>query len=204
MDTLEFMLEEPSMAEVLRQVLPGILPAQWRLNENCFIRVHEGKQDLQRSLPIKIRAARHKHAHTTFVVVQDQDSNDCRELKKKLLDICESAQEGAENISVLVRIVCHELEAWYLGDMPALQSAFPSFPVQSLGRKTHLRNPDSYVNPKNELKKRVGDYPQIATARLIASHMSVEENRSHSFRSFVSGVRRIASESHIQAASTCE
>lgn len=181
------------MAALLKQLLPNILPEMWRLDENCFIRVHEGKQDLQLSLPRKIRAARHKRGHSTFIVLQDQDANDCRALKKKLVDICENARDGAENISTLVRIVCHELEAWYLGDSEALFAVFPSLRGQNLYGRSRFRNPDSCINPKNELKRRIGSYAQIETARQIASHMSLERNQSQSFRCFVSGVLRMAS-----------
>ena len=46
MDHLEFLVEERSMAEVLKVLLPRILPAPWVLGENYFIRPHEGKSDL--------------------------------------------------------------------------------------------------------------------------------------------------------------
>lgn len=192
MDTLEFLVEEPSMASVLRHLLPKILPDIWQLDQNCFIRVHEGKQDLQRSLPKKIRAARNKHGYSYFVVVQDQDSNDCRVLKRELVRICEEARGGADNVLILVRIVCHELESWYLGDQNALLAVFPELNRQGFFGKARLRNPDVYVNPKMELRKRIGDYPQIETARLFASIMTVDNNRSRSFHCFVEGVKKIA------------
>lgn len=193
MDTLEFLLEEPSMAVIVRSILPAILPPQWQLDRNCFVRVHQGKQDLQRSLPIKIRAARNKNSHTTFVVVQDQDASDCRLLKKHLADICEEARGNATNVSWLIRIVCHELEAWYLGDLNAVSAAFPSFNPKLMGAR-RLNDPDSYVNPKHELKRHLGDYPQIETARRIASNMTIEGNKSQSFNCFIEGVRRITNE----------
>ena len=119
MDRLEFLVEERSMAEVLKVLLPRILPASWVLDENYFIRPHEGKSDLKRSIPKKLKGfAQHKEQTTGFIIIQDQDSNDCRQLKQELVALCKANQ--APNIKFLVRIVCHELEAWYLGDMKAI------------------------------------------------------------------------------------
>jgi hypothetical protein len=42
---VEILTEESSMAEVLKVILPKILPDQWILNQNYFIRPHEGKSD---------------------------------------------------------------------------------------------------------------------------------------------------------------
>ena len=126
MDRLEFLVEERSMAEVLKVLLPRILPASWVLDENYFIRPHEGKSDLKRSIPKKLKGfAQHKEQTTGFIIIQDQDSNDCRQLKQELVALCKANQ--APNIKFLVRIVCHELEAWYLGDMKAIQAVFPRF-----------------------------------------------------------------------------
>ena len=153
MERLEILVEEPSIAEVLKVILPKILPVGWALGENCFIRHHEGKQDLQQSVPRKIRVASKKDICTGFIILQDQDSNDCYLLKSKLVGLCESSQQGGHIIPYKVRIVCHELESWYLGDMDALEKVFPHFHAASYKGKSKFRQPDECVNPKQELKK---------------------------------------------------
>ena len=188
LDRIEILVEEPSIAEVLRSLLPNILPDGWKLDENCFVRPHEGKQDLQRSLPRKISSAGKRDIKIGFIILQDQDSNDCKVLKKKLVDICNNATPKGTNVPYKVRIVCHELEAWYLGDMDAIQQTFSRFNAAQYKNKRQFRNPDQCVNPKNELKKIVGDYSQISTAREMASHMIVDNNKSRSFKCFVEGV----------------
>lgn len=111
MDRLEFLVEERSMAEVLKVLLPRILPASWVLDENYFIRPHEGKSDLKRSIPKKLKGfAQHKEQTTGFIIIQDQDSNDCRQLKQELVALCKANQ--APNIKFLVRIV---FMSWRLG-----------------------------------------------------------------------------------------
>ena len=113
MDRLEILVEEPSIAEVLKVMLPKVLPSGWSLGENCFVRPHEGKQDLQQSIPRKIRVATKKDITTGFIILQDQDNDDCKSLKAKLVNLCQDAQKGYAVVPYKVRIVCHELEAWY-------------------------------------------------------------------------------------------
>ena len=189
MDQLEFLVEEKSMAEILRVLLPRILSFPWVLDENYFIRPHEGKSDLRRSIPKKLKGfAQHKERTTGFVIIQDQDSCDCKQLKQELVDLCNA--HHAENIKFLVRIVCHELEAWYLGDMQALHAVFPRFNPDKYSKKAQFRQPDACVNPKLTLKDIVGSYSQITTAKKIASYINIETNCSESFKQFVSGIRR--------------
>ena len=74
-----FLLEEKSMKALLDIVLPRILPP----DVDFYTVPHEGKSDLQKSIPHKLKAW--NIPDTKFVIVQDQDSNDCRKLKQKLL-----------------------------------------------------------------------------------------------------------------------
>jgi hypothetical protein len=53
---IEILTEELSMEELLRGLLPKILPPDYAVDVNCFIRSHEGKSDLQKSVPRKLRA----------------------------------------------------------------------------------------------------------------------------------------------------
>lgn len=177
------------MAEVLKVLLPEILPEPWQLDVNYFIRPHEGKSDLKRSIPRKLKGfAQHKNMETGFVIVQDQDSSDCRTLKRELVELCRAHE--AANIKCLVRIVCHELEAWYLGDADAVHAVFRHFNPGRYANSVPFRQPDQCVNPKMRLKEIVGDYSQIATARMIAPYLDITRNRSESFRQFVAGIRK--------------
>lgn len=187
MDRIEFLVEEPSIAAVLKKLLPQILPAPWTLDENYFIREHNGKSDLRRSIPNKLNGfGRIPNQVTGFVIVQDQDSNDCRILKQELIQICE--KNTSVNIRYLVRIVCRELESWYIGDVNALHAVFPRFDVNN-ARLAKFRDPDRCVNPKNELKKIIGEYSQIATAKEMGQHMDIAINKSISFNQFITGVK---------------
>ena len=176
---LIFMLEELSMKELLDRILPRILP------EGVDFQTipHAGKRDLELSLPRKLRAW--NEPDVAFVVVHDQDSNDCVELKRELQGIC--AMSGRQ---VLIRIACRELEAWYWGDLAAVSEAY-GVDLKHLAAKSKYRNPDSIDHPKKELKRYLPQMGQIEGARRIAPHMNLEGNTSRSFQVFVQGVKRL-------------
>lgn len=176
---LIFMLEELSMKALLDGILPRILP------EGVDFQTipHAGKRELELSLPRKLRAW--NEPDVAFVVVHDQDSNDCMALKRHLQDI--SAVSGRR---VLIRIACRELEAWYWGDLAAVSEAY-GVDLNYLSAKRKYRNPDSIDHPKKELKRYIPQMGQIEGARRIAPHMNLEENTSRSFQVFVQGVKRL-------------
>ena len=158
-----FLLEEKSMKYLLDGILPYILPDGVR-----FITIpHEGKSDLQKSIPNKLQGW--NMPDTKFVIVQDQDSNDCRQLKRQLEDIC----MPYSNKEILIRIA-------YNKDLRVIKN------------KKKYRVPDDIVNPKRELQKLLPEHQQIIGAQRIAKYMNMENNTSVSFRMFVDGVRRLA------------
>ncbi len=183
MRELVFLLEEPSMKEFLDVFLPRILP-----KDIVFITIpHVGKSDLKKSIPIKLRAW---GGDVKFVILHDKDSNDCVTLKNELLQLC---RENGRPDS-LIRIVCTELEAWYLGDLEAVADAYGLHSIRKQQSKQKFREPDNLGNPKEELKKLVNAYQQISGARRIAQYMHLDNNLSYSFKVFIDGIRRVVAE----------
>lgn len=186
MARIEILVEEPSMKEFLTILLPNILDNQWNLNENYFIRSFEGKNDLQKNIPSKVKfLSNRNHEAVGVVIMQDQDSSDCKILKQKLIDICN--QNG--NCPKLVRIVCRELESWYLGDFVAINKAYPSFKYQNYINKSKFRVPDN-CNAFDELKKILPEFQKVGGAKKIAPFINVESNKSESFNQTVKGLLR--------------
>ncbi|TAH21438.1 MAG: DUF4276 family protein [Cytophagales bacterium] len=188
MARIEILTEEQSMCDVLKIILPKILPEKWILEQNYFIRPHNGKSDLQRSIPKKIKVFSNYHEPAGVVIVHDQDSHDCKELKNKLLALCKTNVE--EPCPILIRIACRELEAWYLGDMHAIQSAYPKFKAEKYAKKKTFRNPDNLNNATEELEKILPDFQKGASARAIAPYLdtNIENNESESYRQFINGI----------------
>ncbi|MBI1762757.1 MAG: DUF4276 family protein [Acidobacteria bacterium] len=181
MNELVFLLEEASMREVLKVILPQIVPPEI----SCVLITHEGKRDLEVSIPRKLRAWQNPGAR--FVIVRDQDMANCYDLKDHLRTLC--TQAGRRDS--LIRIACHELEAWFLGDMQAVSRAFELPQLKKLSEKRKFREPDLLGNAAEELQKLVRRYKKVGGARAVAPHLDLAANRSHSFRVFLAGIRRI-------------
>lgn len=95
--------------------------------------------------------------------------------------------------TALIRIACHELEAWYFGDLEAVSAAYGK-DLSGLKRKSMYRIPDKIENPKQELRKYIPEHQQILGAKLIGEQMEVERNTSVSFQMLVSGLKRLCDE----------
>jgi hypothetical protein len=178
-----FLVEGLSMKYLLEGILLQIIPGGIEFK----VVPHQGKQDLQKSIPIKLRSW--NEPGVRFVIVHDKDSWDCRELKHELVRLC----NWAGRPDTLVRIVCNELESWYFGDLEAVGQAF-KMDILALSRKRKYRIPDNIENPKAEINKIVKGLQQISGAKAIAPYMDVQRNTSHSFKVFIEGVLRISEE----------
>lgn len=176
-----FLLEERSMKVFLESLLSRILKS----NIKITLIPHEGKTDLQKSIPRKLRAWQNPEAR--FVILHDQDSHDCKKLKQKLQKIC--AESGKPN--TLIRIVCRELESWFLGDLRAVEKGMNLSGLASQQTKKKFRNPDRLNNAAEELCKIVPSYSKMSGASAITPYMNIGKNCSKSFQVFVEGIRRI-------------
>ena len=179
---LVFMLEEPSSKAMLEGILPRLLCD----SVNVVYVVFEGKQDLEKRLPLRLRAWQNPNAR--FVVMRDQDSGDCYEIKCKLTGIC--TQAGRPD--ALVRVACHELESFYLGDLQAVASTIGPNALTKLKNKAKYRDPDRLNNAAQELKRIASAYQKLAGSRAIGAALSLDKNRSRSFNQLIGGIKRMA------------
>lgn len=174
MRELVFLLEERSMQEVLRVVVPTLVPK----DVTCRFISHEGKKDLEKSIPRKLRGWRTPGAQ--FVVLRDKDLGDCKTVKRKLVKLCSQSHRP----DTLVRIVCHHLESWFLGDLAAVEKAFALNGVAKRQEQKKYCNPDGLANAQQELRRLAPRYQKVGGSRLIAPHLNIDANRSHSFNVF--------------------
>ena len=182
MKTLVFFLEEPSAKEMLDCLLPKIL------NQDTSYRciVFQGKQDLEKSLPKRLRGW--QHPDSVFIIIRDQDSGDCRTIKQNLVSLCQQAGKA----NALVRIACHELESFYLGDLKAVEKGLGINGIASAQEKRKFRAPDMLPHPADELNKLTkGCYEKVAGSRAIAPHLDLSRNQSESFNILLQGIRRL-------------
>ena len=181
--SLVFFLEEPSAREMLKGLLPRILPCVVVTKYVVF----EGKQDLKKNLVRRLRGWR--APDSIFVVMCDQDAADCLAVKSEFVKKCRDAGKP----EAVVRIVCRELESWYFGDLAAVESGLGiSGLVRRYGNARKYRVPDKIHYPAIELSKITRNaYQKVAGSRAIGPKLSLDSNKSHSFRVFIGGVQQV-------------
>ena len=164
------------MKILLEELLPRLFPG---LSFLCVS--HEGKQDLERSIPRKLRAW--SEPGVRFCVIRDNDGGDCRALKDRLVTLC---KEGQREDS-LVRIACQELEAWYFGAPDALAEVFGREDLRHIAGKAPFRDPDGIPHPARKLAELVEVFQKVAGARRMGKELT-RDNRSRSYQVLLAGI----------------
>lgn len=187
MREIVFLLEEASAKAMLEGLLPRLLDSRIQVRLITF----EGKQDLEKQLPLRLR--NYLNPHARFLVLRDQDSApDCTLVKHKLARLCEVADRGRVS---LVRIACHELETIYLADLAAVESAMGMPGLARQQSQSKFRQPDRLESPSGELSRLTrGRYQKVGSSRLIGPLLDIANERSPTFKHLVSGIRRLESE----------
>jgi hypothetical protein len=119
--------------------------------------------------------------------MRDQDAGNCVEIKRNLVQ--RSVEAGKPE--TLVRIACHELETFYLGDLSAVARSIGPAKLVALQRNAKFRDPDHLANPAEELKKIAPSYQKVSGSRAIGLALDVDSNQSTSFNALIAGVRRL-------------
>jgi hypothetical protein len=166
-----FLLEENSAKAMLEQVLENLSLH----NISTRYIVFEGKQDLDKQVGKRLKG--YSNPNAKFIILRDQDSSDCRELKQQLL---QKAQEAGKADQTIVRIACHELESFYLGDLKAVEKALEcKLPSQ---QNKNYRNPDDKLENANEELQKItkNKYQKIKGSRLIGKHLNLNSDRNKS------------------------
>lgn len=168
-----FLTEEESMKVTLEKLIsarwPDAIPGvDW------IVLYFQGKSDLEKNIPVKMQGWSFGEPH--FVILRDQDGADCVMVKERIRQRAELAGKP-----FTIRIVCNELESWFLGDLNAVEMAFPDSNASRLKNTAKYRNPDLLTNASEELQKLVQISGKVSRAAAIADHFSPENCVSHSF-----------------------
>ena len=189
MNTLYILTEEPSIKNIFEVVLPQVLPQ----NMAFRILIHQGKKDLEKTLAEKITSLS-KIKGAKILITIDQDTNDCKQLKQKLTGLI------GKNCSCdyKIRIVCKELESWLLGDLSAIEKAFPRFRSMSFLKKTQMRDVDKIKGkPSDFLLSIIPDYkdrkklPKLEFSKKIAPFLDIANNSSVSFNHTMDAIKKL-------------
>ncbi len=187
MKHLIFFLEEPSAKAMLEGILPKILTSDISVKYIIF----SGKQDLDKNIGRRLRLWR--LPDSLFIIIRDQDSGDCFDIKSGLMG--KVINSGKQDFT-LVRIACKELESFYLGDLEAVGKGLSIENLTKNQLKEKFRNPYVLVNASEELKKLTKyKYQKIAGSRDIGPCLKVDgSNRSKSFNVLVDGIKKITTD----------
>jgi hypothetical protein len=175
MKTIVFFLEELSAKIMLEGFIQTAFPGvEQRIS--LQYKVHEGKQDLENHLEKRIKFW--KTPETTFVIMRDQDSGDCYVIKQKLSKKCVIAGRP----EAIIRIACHELESFYLGDPSAIEKGLGIIKIRKHNRRKIFNSPDTIEQPSKQLESITnGIYQKIDGSRKIAPYLNPATNTSKSF-----------------------
>ena len=183
---LHIFTEEESFKIFLDNFLPKIIPP----DISYFIHPHQGKQNLEKAIRTTVPSIS-KIPGSRILITRDQDSGDCKFVKQEP----ERIIHGNVQSPYYIRIICRELECWYLGDLSCIEKIYPRFNSSKYRNKKTFRNPDLVQNSSKlicqivpELKDR--DYlPKIQTASKMGKCLCTESNNSTSFRQFTSAIK---------------
>lgn len=188
MKTLHVFTEEPSAKIVFEAILPKILP-----NDVQFrVYPHQGKKDLEKALKTTVPSIS-KMPGATILITRDQDNEECLDVKLSILN----KLDGNCKCPYCIRIICKELEAWFLGDLAAIQSAYPRFKPEQYSNKAEFRDVDVIDYPSRVLMNIIPEYskrdtlPKLEVSGAIAPLLDLVMNSSPSFNHTIAAIRKL-------------
>lgn len=193
-DHLEIFVEEPSMEAFLQQFLPGTLPD----HVTYTIHTHNGKHNLLKNLPFRLRGLKSwMPENYGVIIIVDKDNDDCTKLKLSIEEhlINENIPTKSNPTHGLYIaascIAVEELEAWYFGNWYAVTKAFPAI-SPSIPNKAAYRQCDFIQGGTWEAFERVcknygifsSGLRKVEAARTIGAEIEISRNQSPSFEYF--------------------
>ncbi len=154
-------------------------------------------KSLLHNLPSKLRAYGKEELELAVVVLVDlDDRNDCAGFKAELVSLLNCCVQKPTTIFC---IAIEEIEAWYLGDLTAIKTAYPEAKqdisdnyIQDAQIGTwevfaEMVYPDglSALQTKYGKRSRLVLEEKVNWAKNISPHMTIENNKSPSFNYFV-------------------
>jgi hypothetical protein len=144
---------------------------------NWIVLSFQGKTDLEKNIAPKMKSWNYGTPH--FIILRDQDGGDCKAVKAALR---QKAKQGGQPFTV--RVVCNELESWFLGELDAVEAAFPKSKACKHKQAAKFRVPDALGNANQELEKLVQVAGKVGRAEVIASFFDPTKCISNSFQVF--------------------
>lgn len=183
MPGLVFIVEEPSKETFLAALLP-----RFDIPDTLNVHYQSGTGYSEFGGLVRRVLRGWRTPGVQFVILCDQDQSDCVAKKQELF----AAVPEHIRRRVAVRIVCDELESWYVGEPAALEQALPE--LGSVSAIPELRGPpDAIARPSRRIAQRIGrtKLKKVALAENVGARMNPDANTSHSFNLFIRTLRQI-------------
>lgn len=209
---LEFLVEDKSGSRLLAHLIPRVIgsngrPHTYRIHSYRGIGTIPGnlrpKTDAYKGILLdNLSKILMGYAKTpgidAIVVVLDSDRKDCRVFLDLLTDL--AAKSGAPN--TLFRMAIEEMEAWYLGDVEAIKTAYrnakvnvaKSYVQDSVCGTWELLADMLHPGGRRAIEKSGWPLPgqlKVEWADAIGPHLDPSRNSSPSFAKFVAGLQRV-------------
>lgn len=210
---IEVLVEDSSGACAIEILLPRIIGElntehTWRIHSYRGIgRLPAGltaqsdpaKRALLDQLPRLLAGYGRTPGIDAVLIVIDSDRRDCRQFLDELAVLLARCRPAP---NAMFRLAIEEMEAWYLGDRPALFAAYPRAKSDVLSRYRQDSICGTWelladaVHPGGSAAVKAAGWPlpgQIKHewAKQIAPRMDVEQNQSPSFCKLRDGLRRL-------------
>ena len=176
------------MGECLKVIISQLWTGS-REGADWLVLSFQGKSDLKRSIPKKMKGWNYGNPH--FIILQDNDGGDCIATKQELCNIADSCEK-----SFHVRIVCQELESWLLGDLEAIRRAYPQAKVQA---RAKFRKPDKLRNASQELGRLINVQAKVQRAKIISQQLDLTKNKSESFNVFIKTLQQLIQKEQVSS-----
>ncbi len=211
---IEILVEDSSGKRLLELMMVRLLGPHggahtWRLHEYRGIgriprdlakAADPAKRILLDHLPRLLRGYGKTPGIDAVVVVLDADRRNCIKFLRELNDVAKGC--NPRPATTLFRLAIEELEAWYLGDRPALLAAYPRARQQVLEGYMQDSACGTWelladaVHPGGSAALKKAGWPlpgqvKHEWAEKIGPFMNAEQNRSHSFCKLRDGLRRL-------------
>lgn len=186
------------MEAFLNAALPAMLPQ----GVTFAMHVYQGKYDLLRKLPARLKGYQTwLPDNHRIVVLVDRDADDAVQLKQSLEAVSAAAGlvtktvAANDNWQAVNRIAIEELEAWYFGDWEAVKLAFPKVNSR-VPQKAGFRDSDGIAGGTWEAFERTlqrsGYYKaglrKVEAASAVAAHFDAGRCTSVSLQHFRSAL----------------
>jgi len=210
---IEFLVEDSSGGKLLEAVLPKLLgeygnPHTWnmhsykgigRIPKNLKASADPAKRILLDQLPRLLQGYGRTPGIDAVVVVLDTDKHDCVNFLAELKALAAACNSTP---NTLFRRAIEEVEAWYLGDRQALESAYPRAKAEVLNRYVQDSVCDTWelladaVHPGGSAAIKKAGWPlpgqvKHEWAEKIGPLLELDRNVSPSFGKLRDGLRRL-------------